>query len=310
MNNKMMEEIKENEIRILGKEAFTVSSGDVFDNITKPDKNEKKPSPKKGFLWLILIFLLLIVGLVWYFKSNKSEEQVVGMDETVSEGTVVPNDSKTILGTMVDSTSKGYTEIRDTVINDVPLELYIPYNAEVSLYVGKPNKEDKDIILITQAADIRRDNRKIVGSFVYKGELLAKGMSKAGFCAIINGKITISMAENSPLMEEAIEQDGYFFRQFPLVFKEELVENEVRGKYSRRALCERSGEIFVVKTVTNESMHDFAQALLDLGVDNAIYLVGSTAIGWAIDKEDRLMEFGQWKSMNSPYTNFIVWRRK
>ena len=33
----------------------------------------------------------------------------------------------------------------------------------------------------------------------------------------------------------------------------------------------------MVETTTRESFHDFAQALVDLGADNAIYLVGSSA---------------------------------
>ena len=306
----MMEEIKENEIRILGKDAFTVSSEDDFVFNTTPENNDKKPSPKKRLYWLIPICLMLICGIIWFFIPKGHEEHIIGMDETVSEEKIITSENKSTLGIQIDSQDKGFTEIRDTIINDVPIELYIPHNAEVYLYVGIPDKSDKDIILITQAADIRKDNRKIVGAYVYKGELLARGMSKSGFCAIIDSKITVSMAENSPLFEEAIERDGYFFRQYPLVFNGTLVENELRGKSSRRALCERSGEIFVVKTVSNESMHDFAQALVDLGVDNAIYLVGSFANGWAIDKNDEMIEFGQWKFMNSQYINYIVWKRK
>ena len=35
--------------------------------------------------------------------------------------------------------------------------------------------------------------------------------------------------------------------------------------------------MFMVETTTRESFHDFAQALVDLGADNAIYIVGSSA---------------------------------
>ena len=64
-----------------------------------------------------------------------------------------------------------------------------------------------------------------------------------------------------------------------------------------------------------ESLHDFAQALVDLGVDHAVYLVGSSAYGWAIDQEGIRHEFGD----NNYYTgrrrmpkntSYIVWRRK
>lgn len=54
----------------------------------------------------------------------------------------------------------------------------------------------------------------------------------------------------------------------------------------------------MVETGTPESLHDFAQALVDLGVDQAIYLVGSSAYGWAIDQEGICHEFGD----NNYYT--------
>ena len=73
----------------------------------------------------------------------------------------------------------------------------------------------------------------------------------------------------------------------------------------RKALCERAGEVFVVFSQTSESFHDFAQALVDLGVDNAIYLVGAAAYGWATDAEGNRHEFGnpappkkQWKNIS------------
>ena len=138
-----------------------------------------------------------------------------------------------------------------------------------------------------------------------KGEPKAWGLSKKGYCAIINDTVTVGVADNSPLFEEATEKEGYFFRQFPLVDNGKLVENEVKGKSVRRALCDRNGEIFIIETLDTESFHDFSQALVDLGVDNAIYLIGSIAYGWSTDAEGQRHEFGcpdppkkKWKNIN------------
>ena len=125
--------------------------------------------------------------------------------------------------------------------------------------------------------------------------------------------MTVGVADNSPLFEEATEKGGYFFRQFPLVDKGQLVENELKGKAVRRALCDRAGEIFTVETLSIESFHDFAQALVDLGVDNAIYLVGANAYGWATDANSQRHEFGdpnpktskKWRNIN-----YLVMRGK
>ncbi len=147
-----------------------------------------------------------------------------------------------------------------------------------------------------------------MGAFVLEGEPKAWGLSKKGYCAIINDTVTVGVADNSPLFEEATEKGGYFFRQFPLVDNGTLVENElVKGKSIRRALCDRGGEVFTVETLSIESFHDFSQALVDLGVDNAIYLVGANAYGWATDAEGQRHEFGdpnpkadkkKWRNIN------------
>ena len=209
----------------------------------------------------------------------------------------------------------GYTEIKDTTINDIPLRIFIPHNATMSLHIGKVDKEDKSIIYAAQAADVRADNGGIVGAFVLKGEPVAWGLSKKGFCASIDGEVTIGVAENSPLFEKATEEGGYFFRQYPLVSNGRLVENEPKGKSIRRAICDRDGEIFMVETGTQESFHDFSQALVDLGVKEAVYLVGSSAYGWAVDENGEVHEFGEdnyytGRRRMPKNTSYILWKRK
>ena len=147
-----------------------------------------------------------------------------------------------------------------------------------------------------------------------KGKPLSWGLSKKGFCAVIDGKVTIGVAENSSLFEEATEKGGYFFRQYPLVSDGTLVENEPKGKSIRRAICDRQGEIFMVECLSRESYHDFAQALVDLHVTQAISLVGSSAYGWAVDHEGQFHELGLQSNRSfyrkSKYQiSHVVWRR-
>ena len=109
-------------------------------------------------------------------------------------------------------------------------------------------------------------------------------------------------------VEEATEKGGHFFRQYPLVNNGVLVENEPKGKSIRKALCDRNGEIMVVMTQTPESFHDFAQALVDMKVDNAIYLVGSTSFGYFRDRYDHLAIIYNKHRYGYKYENFIIWR--
>lgn len=202
------------------------------------------------------------------------------------------------------------TEVQERTINDIPLSIYIPHNAVPELCVHSLDYDDPQIVFATQAADIRADNGKILGAFVLKGEPLAWGLSKKGFCSIINGEMTVGVAESTPLFERATETGGYFFRQFPLVDNGTPVESGPKGKSSRKALCERGGEFFVVKSQTPESFHDFSQALVDLGVDNAIYLVGGTSYGFWRDKDGHRTEFNEQRIPKYDNESYILWRAK
>ena len=297
---KELKEIQDNQIRIVGEEG------------------RRKPLSRGGWIAIIALFGVILVA-IFVVSHNKEEsiEYLSAPEPSLFEPepeVVCENSRREWIGREVDSLEVGFTEIRDTLINDIPIRIFIPHNAEMSLHIGKMDREDRSVIYAAQAADVRADNGGIVGAFVLKGEPRAWGLSKKGFCASINGVVTVGVADNTPLFEQATEESGYFFRQYPLVCDGQLVDNEPKGKSIRRAICDRQGEIFMVETGTIESFHDFAQALVDLGVDNAVYLVGSAAYGWAVDDEGTVHEFGNdgYYTTNSKIpknTSYIVWRR-
>ena len=292
---KEINEIRDDEIRVIG---------------------EEKPPKPQGWKWLLLLLAGIIVGIIiWQMWPSELTSPVENPEQGVFEPSneVVETTTVKMPLAKAEETGQGFVEIADTTINDIPMRLYIPRSVSMSLCVGNIDRNDQSIIFAAQAADIRADNGGIVGAFVLEGEPKAWGLSKKGYCAIINDAVTVGVADNSPLFEEATEKGGYFFRQFPLVDKGKLVENELKGKAVRRALCDRAGEIFTVETLSIESFHDFAQALVDLGVDNAIYLVGANAYGWATDADGQRYEFGdpnpktskKWRNIN-----YLVMRGK
>lgn len=293
-------QIEDNEIRIIG------------------EKRPPQPNHLRRWWWVAVgVAIIGIAGLIYGIIGRRahSVEEEPSYFEPSIEATVVEQSEPQRIGREVDSLARGFTEIRDTTINDIPLRLYIPHNAELTLHIGKMDKADSTIIYTAQAADIRADNGKIVGAFVLKGVPRAWGLSKKGFCASIDGKVTVGVADNSPLFEEATEKEGYFFRQYPLVKDGVLVENKPKNKSVRRAICDSHGEIFMVESGTAESFHDFAQALVDLGCDQAVYLVGSSAYGWAVDESGTHHEFGEdnyytGRRRMPRNTSYIVWRRK
>ncbi len=292
---KEMNEIRDDEIRVIG---------------------EEKPSKPQGWKWLLLLLAVIVIGIViWKLWPSEPEPPVVDSEQGVFEPSneVVEQPAVKLPLAKAEETGHAFIEMADTIINDIPIRLYIPHQVIMSLYIGAIDRNDLGIIFTTQAADIRADNGGIVGAFVLKGEPKAWGLSKKGYCAIIDDTVTVGVADNSTLFEEATEKGGYFFRQFPLVDNGQLVENELKGKSVRRALCDRNGEIFTVETLSIESFHDFAQALVDLGVDNAIYLVGANAYGWATDVDGQRHEFGDPNPRTSKRLrniNYLVMREK
>ena len=279
----------------------------VIGHATAQDTSASEKSRRKMGVAIVSAVLVIAIGIlaIANWPKDVSEDPNDGLFENAPEQVIHKPVSP--LGTATDA---HFTEKLDTVINDVQLSIYIPHNAKPELTLGVPDRKDKNIILAAQAADIRKDNRKILGAFVLKGEPLAWGLSKKGFCAIIEDKVTVGVSENSPLFEEATEKEGYFFRQFPLVDNGALVESDQKNKTMRKALCSRAGQLFMAVSETDESMHDFAQALVDLDIENAIYLVGShSSFGWYID------EVGE-KTLFAPDVhrgtyrneNYIVWK--
>lgn len=298
---KELKEIRDDQIRIIG------------------EGGSKNPLPRSVWIIILSILGIAFVGVILLFVTRQKEEEIQELKapepalfEPVREAEPILHEW---IGHQPDSLASGYTEIRDTLINDIPIRIFIPHNAELTLHIGRMNKEDKSIIYAAQAADVRADNGGIVGAFVLNGEPKAWGLSKKGYCASINGKVTIGVAENTSLFEEATMNNGYFFRQYPLVKDGQVIDNEPKGKSIRRAICNRQGEIFMVETGSIESFHDFAQALADLGVDQAVYLVGSSAYGWAVDEAGNTHEFGEdnyytGRRRMPKNTSYIVWRRK
>lgn len=306
-----IEDIRDDQIRVIGSGV------------------RKKPLLRRRwvrvYLFLLALAVIVLLALLWGGKSRKQsvDEPVAAVEEIEPalfeplEETVELEETvqTTALGNRADSIAPGYVEFRDTLINDIPLRLFIPHNADMSLHIGKMDYSDTTVVYAAQAADVRADNGGIVGAFVLKGEPLAWGLSKKGYCASINGVVSVGVADNSPLFEQATEQGGYFFRQYPLVSDGVIVENEPKGKSIRRGICDRRGEIFMVETGTAESFHDFSQALVDLGVDQAVYLVGSSAYGWAVNEAGEVYEFGDknyygGRRKQPKNTSYIVWRRR
>lgn len=317
-------DIKDDEIRIISSERnlptrqethqeMPVSKElDLADNLSSDKLLKKKVTAPKWKWWMIIsaiiFFGALCVFFWWEVKDDPEEYLPERIEEQGSHNLKAPAGvSELETSGSPAFKEKGFVELRDTVVGKVPLTIFTPKNLVPKLHVGVDALQDSTAMLVVQAADIRRDNGQIVGAYVYEGNLLSRGQSKAGFCAIINGKLIIGVADSTPYLEQAIENGGYFFRQFPLVVGGQVIDNKLKTSSLRKALAELNGETVVITTDKKQTLNEFSQTLVDLGVTNAIYLIGSTAPGFAIDENANRIDFGKAYETPSAYSNYIIW---
>lgn len=294
MNN--YDDIEDSEIRII-----TPSGGGDMPN----DDRHGEGIPKWVVAISAAIVLLAVVILLLVLRKN---DEPVTVGNPVEIETVDPS----VDGRWLDNTDRSFgavTLAKDTILDGVHLTLLTPMNATPQLFVGHIDTSDADIVMATLAADIRRDNGKIVGAYVFKGEPLAWGLSKKGYCAIIDGRMTIGVADNSPLFEQATETGGYFFRQYPAVRDGEVLHNNPENKSFRRALCSIDGNAVVVWCQDKVLMDEFSQLLRKLGADNAIYLIGGKASGWYVDPNGIRHLMGTDQLGDQQYVNYIVFKK-
>lgn len=264
-----MKEIDDNEIRIIG--------------------SHRHRWPWYGWVAVGMAVAALIAVAVWLLQTSGNGEKVVEPQEAVA----LPQDK--------------YLQVMDTVVDGVPLTLYVPMNMNASLMVGMPDATDTTLVLAVMAADVRADNGGIVGDFVLDGRVLARGERKEGFCAMVGCEFMLGTSGGDKYLEMAKEQGGSFFRQYVLVARGEAIPPKPKGRNHRRALCLRGGEVVVAESVDRETYADFADALAALGADDAISLVGSEALLMYYPEGALLHTVGD--LVDSPNVNFIVWRR-
>lgn len=277
--------------------------------------NDNYSSQKRWNKWLIIGVFFFIGALAVFFwweirKDTLSEEkdQFYVLPNDIGQNIEIKKETSIEEPVIADKIkSKGYVQSYDTVINKESFSVFIPRSLTPELRIGTTALKDSIAKFVVQAADTRGDNGEIVGAYVYKGNLLSKGQAKAGFCAIIKGNPILGVAETTPYLEEAIATDGYFFRQYPLVVEGQPVNNRLKTSSLRKALAEINGETVVIMSHNKMTLNEFSQFLADLGVKYAIYLVGSTSFGFAIDEKGNRIEFGKEQEQAPKNSNYIVW---
>ena len=275
----IMVQYSDNEIQVLG----------------QPTKRSRKK-----WIWLIPLSLIGGILFVWVLLCTFPQENIVDLRDFKTELNVTVKGEPMFIESGIEHYS--------VVENDVSMYVFHMIDMTAELNTDARQYTDDTECFIMQAADIRKDNGKFVGDFVLNGKRLSSGKRKKGYCAIIDGKITIGMSETDDVMNRCIEKGGSFFRQYPLVSNGIMQENELKGKSIRRALALKGDKLYVFETEYRESMHDFAEALQDIGVTEAISLVGGNKAYMYWWQDNELYESYDLSEVNN--NNFIVFKKK
>lgn len=258
----------------------------------------------------IFAIVLIVIVLFLILRQSKRTSEITSTDATYTptEGDV----GKTVSDSLSVDTIPFTLEEMEINGNKYRCFQLVNAKLELALY-NDIDTTDTAIVFVTQAANIRGDNNKIIGDFIYKGDSMAKGCPNAstlGFCAIFGGKTIIGKANPTTFLDSAKNDSGFFFRQYALVNDNGFESFESEAKSYRRALCIKDGNVMVVESIDKITLSAFAEALFDYDISNAVNLMGGKNLDeWYVKDGKREVLFINTREPH-PNRNYLIFRAK
>ena len=303
-----MENITDDEIRLIGR---------------KPTMTPKKKRTLILIGVIVAIALLLVILLMLLRQNEKTEEIVktaatqTGSQQNADEPQNSVLEADITRSTTADSATFSI-DISDTVVDGIKLRRFMPGNvvAELAKY-DSTLVNDSSVVFLTQAANIRGNDFKIIGDFVLKGDALESVTTTVkGFCAILGRDVILGKDDTATTiyLDSAKIKKGYFFRQTTYVKGGEPMTFGNEAKSFRRAICslnKKSNQLLVIESLDKVTMQEFANALSNHQVVNAVGLIGSFILDEWYRKPDgeRVQLFTNNNSPN-PNRNYLIFRKK
>ena len=261
------------------------------DEIQILGTREKNGNRAKVILCTTVILVLILISIVIFIKTGNGRNEADNLPD--------------IAGNITHATDTSFLCSYADTINDVPLRLVKLHNMQIELSLDFPDTSDIRTAAAVPAADIRKDNLQILGDFVLKGEQLARGKSKSGYCLLMDGNIEIGIDSGDEKKEQALRNNGSFFRQYILVHNGEIQDNNLKGKAIRRSIAIKANELYIIQSFRKESIYDFSEAISDLGFTTALYLPGGDSYGFY--KEHGMHVFiGNRTGDNLPNRSYLI----
>ena len=234
----------------------------------KPKKNSGQTNRWKVIAF-ILTGIMVILGLYYigrhichtkeFIQSRNAEEVIAALAQPMKG-------------------QSGVTPIAEESMG-VKMKIYRLNGLKAHFADTVPDYSDSSIYLVTRSSDYKiiKDRKEIIGDFILDGTAIEKSNWRAGFMVIADGNAQIGIDRSNKIRKYIIGNEGSMFRQLALVSAGIRCDKQfiLKGKVTRCAYArDRHGNLCFVETENPENLHAFADALIEHGFIDAIYITG------------------------------------
>ncbi len=254
-------EYKDDDVVVIGGSGWNPSSG------TNPGKNDRK--------WKLIAILsamgLFLLGGFFLGKHIYYNNQ---FRRSRSDSEIIANLSAPMSG-------QAGVSLQHQEAMGVKMKIYAMSGLKAHFTDTVPDYSDSSIYFITRSSDyrIKNDQKQIIGDYIEEGEIISESQWRAGFMAIIDGNAQIGISRSPKIRKHVIENSGSMFRQMALVSAGTRCNEQfiLKGKVTRCAYArDIEGNLYFVETVQPETLYGFADALIEHGFVDAIYITGGS----------------------------------
>ena len=236
----------------------------------KPKKNRERHNRWK-LIAFILAGIILLISLFYIGRHIFHTKEFI---QTRNADDVIAALASPMKG------RAGITPMADETMG-VKLKIYRLNGLKAHFADSVPDYRDSTIYLVTRSSDYKviGDRKSIIGDFIIDGEVMEKSNWRAGFLAIVDGNAQIGIDRSNKIAQYVKKNEGSMFRQMALISAGIRCDKQfiLKGKVTRCAYArDHYGNLYFVETINPETMYGFADALIEYGFIDAIYITGGS----------------------------------
>ncbi len=190
-------------------------------------------------------------------------------------------DSEIIAQLSVPMSGQAGISVQQQEVMGVKMKIYALSGLKAHFADTVPDLSDSSIYFITRSSDyrIKNDDKQIIGDYIENGNVISESLWRAGFMAVTDGNAQIGISRSPKIRKHIIENSGSMFRQMALVSAGTRCDEQfiLKGKVTRCAYArDLEGNLYFVETVAPETLYGFADALIEHGFADAVYITGGS----------------------------------